>query len=49
MKNSQLTIEKKLYVKFEEGFSVLIWVSFTWYNGDLNAIFLLIPPEIYLK
>ena len=37
MKNSQLSIEKKFYVKFVEGFSGLFCISITWHYGNLNV------------
>ena len=36
MKNSQLSIKKKIYVKFLEGFSGLFCINITWFHGDLN-------------
>ena len=49
MKNSQLGIEKKFYVKFVEGFSGLFCINITWHYGNLNVKCFLIPPEIYSK
>ena len=37
MKNSQLTIEKKIYVKFAEGFSGIFCINITWHYGNLNV------------
>ena len=37
MKNSQLSIEKKFYVKFVEGFSGLFCINITWHYGNLNV------------
>ena len=37
MKNSQLSIEKNIYVKFVESFSGLFCISITWHYGNLKA------------
>ena len=38
MKNAQLSIEKKFYVKFVEGFSGLFYISINWhYGSNLNV------------
>ena len=36
-KNSQLSIERKIYVKFVEGFSGLFCISITWHYRNLNV------------
>ena len=50
MKNSQLSIEKKFYVKFVEGFPNLFCINITWRYGNQNVnFFLMIPPKIFFK
>ena len=36
MKNLQLSIKKKIYVEFVEGFSGLFGIIITWHYGNLN-------------
>ena len=37
MKNSQLSLEKKFYVKFVKDFSGLFCINITWHHGNLNV------------
>ena len=47
MKNSQLSLDKKCYVKFVKYFSGLFCINITWHHGNLDVFSDDTPLDIF--